>query len=154
VQLLPETELPRPDRPTIAVADLAGITAAKLRFEVFDVNPEAKYQGKQVLLNGQSLGEVPANRGNRAAWQEQILDVPAEQLGGLSLANTLAFTNAGGDCYKVRGMALAVQRADGLWVTTDFADRVLCSVSGWLYAEGEFFAADRSAEVELSLPGP
>lgn len=153
-QLLPDTTLVFPNRPTITAADLPAITAAKLRFEVFDVNPEPRYQGKQVLLNGRSLGEVPANRGDRAAWMEVVLDLPAEHLATLSLNNTLSFTNAGGDCYKVRGMALAVRRADGIWVTGDYSDRVLCSVRNWLYAEGEFFVGDVSPQVNLTLPTP
>ncbi|HUS79809.1 MAG TPA: hypothetical protein VM283_00995, partial [Armatimonadota bacterium] len=154
VQLLPDTEVPHPPGPTIAAEELAGIKAAKLRMELFDVNPEERYSGKQILLNGTPIAEVPAKRGNLASWQESILDIAPEHLRAVALDNTLVLTNAGGDCYKVRGMALAVQRADGVWVTGGFSDRVLSSVRGWLYTEGEVFDGDRSPEVTLALPQP
>jgi len=150
--LLPAAAVARTDLPTITADDLAGIRAAKLRLEVFGANPQPQYAGKQILINGAAVAELPANTGTLDAWQEKIIDLPAEHLGLLRLDNTLMLTNVGGDSYKARGLALAVQRADGIWVTTDFSDRVLCSAQGWLHAEGELFEGDRSAEVELTLP--
>ncbi len=152
VQLLPATEVPRPEGPTITAEELANIKAAKLRMEVFDVNPEERYQPKHILLNGTVVAEVPANRGHRAAWQEQIIDLKGEQLGLVRMENTLVLTNAGGDCYKFRGLALAVQRKDGVWVETDASERVLSSVGGWLYTEGDLFEGNKSPEVRLALP--
>jgi hypothetical protein len=153
-QLLPETEVPRPAGITITAEELANIKAAKLRIEVFDVNSQAQYRGKKILIGGASVGEVPLNSGQLSAWQEKIVDLAPEHLGLLRMTNTLVLTNAGGDCYKFRGLALSVQKTDGTWMDTEISGRVCSSVTGWKYAEGDGFEDDRSPEITVSFPQP
>lgn len=132
--------------------DLAHLQAGRLRLEVFDVNGEPQYADKWITLNGQRIARVPANRSDLAAWQEVYVDLSAAQLAGLRRANTLTLGNAGGDCYKFRGVALALQRADGRWVTTPMDEGTYCSVDSWLYAEGLPFVGGRSPEITLPIP--
>ncbi len=152
VQLLPPADVPRQEGPSITADQLANLKAAKLRLEVFDVNPQQQYQPKHILMNGTAVAEVPANRGRLATWQEKVIDLKPEQLALVQMQNTVVLTNAGGDCYKFRGLALAVQRADGVWVETGFSERVISSVGGWLYTEGELFEGNKSPEVKLVFP--
>ncbi len=133
-------------------ADLAGIQAGKLRLEVFDVNGEPQYADKWVLLNGERVARVPANQGELSAWQEVFLDLSPSQLATLKRDNTVVLTNAGGDCYKFRGVALSLQKADGRWVATPLDEGTYSSVGAWQYAEGEVFRGDRSPEVRIRIP--
>lgn len=132
--------------------DLAGIQAGKLRFEIFDVNGEPQYADKWVLLNGERLARVPANKGELSAWQEVFLDLSPSQLARLKRDNTVVLTNAGGDCYKFRGVALSLQKADGRWVATPLDEGTYSSVGNWQYAEGEVFRGERSPEVRIRIP--
>jgi hypothetical protein len=132
--------------------DLAHLQAGKLRLEVFDVNGEPPYADKWVLFNGDRLARVPANRGELSAWQEHFLDLTPEQLAKLRRANTVVLTNAGGDCYKFRGLALSLQKPDGKWVVTPMDEGTYSSVDGWLYTEGALFRGDRSPEITVTVP--
>ncbi|MBU0606666.1 MAG: hypothetical protein KKI08_02215, partial [Armatimonadetes bacterium] len=132
--------------------ELAHLRAAKLRLEVFDANREPQYADKWITLNGQRLARVPGNTGELASWQECFVDLTAEQLPWLQRTNRLTLGNAGGDCYKFRGLGLALQRADGTWVTTPADAGVYCSVANWLYAEGTPFAGGASPEVVITVP--
>ncbi len=154
VRLLPVTRLDSPaaGAATISDSQLEHIVAAWLRLEVFDVNSEERYAGKQILLNGQPVAEVPANSGQLSAWQEHIIELPAEALPAIARANRVVLTNVGGDCYKFRGLALAVQTAEGVRVVTEPDAGVFSSVVGWRYAEGQAFDGDRSPPVTLTLP--
>jgi hypothetical protein len=133
-------------------ADLAGIQAGKLRLEVFDVNGEPQYADKWVLLNGERVARVPANQGELSAWQEVFVDLSPSHLATLKRDNTVVLTNAGGDCYKFRGVALSLQKADGRWVATALDEGTYSSVGTWQYAEGEVFRGDRSPEVRIRIP--
>ncbi len=154
VRLLLETPLDAPHDAAADVTDaqLEDITAAWLRLELFDVNSEERYAGKHILLNDVPVADVPANTGTLSAWQEHIIELPPEALAAVARTNRIVLTNAGGDCYKFRGVALAVQTADGTRVVTQVDDAVFSSVSGWLHAEGEAFDGDRSPPVILTLP--
>jgi len=155
VRLLPITDVGTMLRgmgATISDGQIECIAAASLRLEVFDVNADEAYAGKQILLNGTPVGEVPANTGRLASWQEHVLDLPTEVLEGIARENRVLLTNAGGDCYKFRGLTLAVQREDRQWVIAEPDDGVYSSVEAWKYAEGAAFAADRSPEITLTLP--
>ncbi len=134
--------------------DLKHIRAAKLRLLIFDVNPEKQYRNKPILLNGKPVGLLPANHPPIAQWEERILDVPKQLLDSLEVEkNRVVFTNAGGDCYKVTGVALAVQLPDGTWVESDRDRRVYSSVDrNWKYFEGEQFRGQRSRTIVLSFP--
>jgi hypothetical protein len=132
--------------------DLTHLRAAKLRLEVFDANREPQYADKWITLNGQQLARVPGNTGELAAWQECFVDLAAAQLPWLQRTNRLTLGNAGGDCYKFRGLGLALQRPDGKWVTTAVDAQVYCSVGNWLYAEGTPFAGGVSPEITISIP--
>ncbi len=155
VRLLPPTDVGSALRgvsATISDEQLAHIGAARLRLEVFDVNPQEAYAGKQILLNGKPIADVPANTGRLAAWQEHVIELQTEALSTLARENRVVLTNAGGDCYKFRGLTLAVQRADGEWVIAGPDEGVYSSVGAWKYAEGRTFAGDRSPEIMLTLP--
>jgi hypothetical protein len=132
--------------------DLAHLRDGKLRLEVFDVNGEPPYGDKWVLLNCERLARVPANRGELSAWAERFLDLKPEQLVRLGRANTVVLTNAGGDCYKFRGVALSLQKPDGKWVETPADEGTYSSVGGWLYTEGALFRGDRSPEITVTVP--
>jgi len=137
-------------------ADLARASAAKLRVLVFDVNGEEEYENKPVLLNGESIGVLPASsRSEFSTWQEKIMDLPSAALARIRLSgNELVFTNPVGDCYKVSGVGLAVQLADGSWVETNRSATVHCTHApgSWKYAEGTSFTNDRSVPVRLGFP--
>jgi hypothetical protein len=148
-ELLAETTLDRRRGRTLTAGDLASARAAKLRVRVFDSNGEPQYRDKDILLNGARIANVPANRGTLAEWDEVVIDLPAEALAGLKLRNTVQLTNAGGDCYKFGGLALAVQLADGSWLETAADRSVHSSVDNWLYTEGELFSENRSREIVL-----
>lgn len=154
-RLLPPTDV-GPMLPGVAAhisdEELAEVRVARLRLEVFDVNPQERYAGKQILLNGAPLAPVPANTGQLAAWQEHVIELPAGVLARLTREIRLVLTNAGGDAWKFRGLALAVQRADGAWVIAGPDPGVYSSTLGWEYAEGATFTADRSPEITLTLP--
>ena len=64
----------------------------------------------------------------------------------------MELTNAGGDCYKFTGLALAVRTADGAWVETPADAQVRSSVGNWLYTEGEVFKGERSGPLALDFP--
>lgn len=150
-ELLAETTLNRRLDRTLTAEDLASVRAAKLRVRVFDSNGEPQYRDKDILLNGARIANVPANRGTLAEWDEVIIDLPAEVVAGLKLRNTVQLTNAGGDCYKFGGLALAVQLADESWVETAADRSVHSSVDNWLYTEGELFSEGRSREIVLGF---
>lgn len=133
-------------------ADLAGVQAGKLRLEVFDVNGEGQYADKWVLLNGERVARIPANEGELSAWQEVFLELSPAHLAALKRDNAVVLTNAGGDCYKFRGVALSLQKADGRWVATPVDEGTYCSVSSWQYAEGEAFRGNRSPEIRARIP--
>ncbi|MGC9317579.1 MAG: hypothetical protein ACP5KN_06020 [Armatimonadota bacterium] len=155
VRLLPQTRLEALAADTagpITDEQLHAIQAARLRLEVFDVNSEERYAGKQILLNDRPVAEVPANRGELSAWQEHIIELPDDALSAIGRENRLVLTNAGGDCYKFRGLGLAVQTAGGDWVVAGPDTGVYSSVGNWLYVEGETFRGDRSPPVVLTFP--
>ncbi|MGD9496541.1 MAG: hypothetical protein AB7Y46_09540 [Armatimonadota bacterium] len=155
VRLLPLQHLPMTGAETVASltdAQLERIHAAWLRLELFDVNAEESYAGKQILLNGIPVGEVPPNRGELSAWQEHVIEIPADALPAIARTNTVVLTNAGGDCYKFRALALAVETADGLRAVTASDPGVYSSVTAWQYAEGDVFEGDRSPPIVLTLP--
>ena len=152
VQLLPDTKLQRRrEQRRITADDLATIKAAKLRIRVFDVNDQPQYRDKFIFLNGEKLIRVPANKGRLSAWQESIIDLKPEQFKLLKMENTLELSNAGGDCYKVGGMTLAVQLGDGTWVESTTDNRIHSSVGHWLYTEGEVFRGGKSGEIKLTF---
>ncbi|MCE5241339.1 hypothetical protein LLH23_22980 [bacterium] len=132
--------------------DFAQLRGAKLRLEVFDANREPQYADKWITLNGQRLARVPGNTGELASWQECYVDLAAAQLPWLQRTNRLTLGTAGGDCYKFRGLGLALQRDDGKWVTTAADAHVYCSVGNWLYAEGAPFVGGVSPEITIGIP--
>ncbi len=136
--------------PPIKPEQLAQITAAKLRVELYDVNGGA-YAGKFILINGQQLCKIPPNKGAASEWQEQIIDLPPDWLKRIKIANTVQFTNKPRDLYKLRGVALAIQTADGRWITSSRADETYATSPNWRYAEGEIFEADQSPEIKVSF---
>jgi hypothetical protein len=138
-------------RRALTQADLAGATAGKLRISVFDSNGEPEYRDKWITLNGQRLARVPANEGQLSAWEEHVLDLTPEQVAGLRLSNTVSVGAAGGDCYKLTGLALAVRLASEEWVESTSDDTVWCSTMEWQYAEGEAFRNGEAGPVEVGF---
>jgi len=137
----------------IATGDLAKLKAALLRIEVFDVNGGDKYGNKPMLLNGANIGIVPPNTRHGGKWQEKFVKIPKDKLRLLKATNHLVLTNPTGDPYKVKGIALAVQLADGTWVETPRDTTIHCSVTGgWLYFGGTPFKNKKSAPIPLALP--
>ena len=137
----------------IAKGDLAKLKAAMLRIEVFDVNGGEKYGNKPMLLNGANIGILPPNTRHHSKWQEKLVAIPKDTLSALKAINHLVLTNPTGDPYKVRGIALAVQLADGTWVETARDTTIHCSVTGgWLYFGGKPFKNKKSAPIPLALP--
>ena len=137
-------------------ADLGGAKAAKLRVLVCDVNG-GDYGNKPVLLNGESIGVLPpSSRRGFNTWQEKIMDFPKSALTRIRPSgNALVFTNPVGDCYKVSGVSLAVQLADGSWVETNLEKAVHCThpPGSWKYAEGTPFTKDQSIPILLDFHG-
>ena len=142
----------------LTAADLAAATDAKLRILVFDVNGGEKYANKPVLLNGTAVGLLPTSaRHAFSSWQEKIMDLPKDALARLRTGgNQVVFTNPVGDCFKVSGIGLAVQLADGSWVETNRVKTVHCThaAGSWKYAEGTPFRNNTSAPVLLTFPTP
>ena len=91
------------------------------------------------------------NKGELDAWQESIIDLTPEKMKRVKLSNVAELTNAGGDCYKFTGLALAVQLADGKWAESSADWTVRCSVGKWKYTEGKVFRGDRSGEIGLGF---
>ena len=120
----------------VTEAELRQAKAAKLRIETFGAQG-GEYEHKPMRLNGVELGNLPANRKPWDAWQEHIIDLPAEALKALRLDNEFAVTDETGDCFKVRGLAVAVQLPNGSWRETRYVDDVFCSVASWLHGEGK-----------------
>jgi hypothetical protein len=150
VELLSETALAgRTNRGSLTAAQLNQIKAAKLRIIVFDSNGEPRYRDKFIQLNGQQLEAVPANVGALSAWQQHVIDLRADDIGRLKVANRLEVTNPAGDYFKFTGLSLAVQLADGTWVETKPNEDVHSSVAQWSHAEGKPFANGRSGVIEL-----
>ena len=85
------------------------------------------------------------------------MDLPMDALARLRTdGNQVVFTNPVGDCFKISGIGLGVQLADGSWVETDRVTAVHCThVSGsWKYAEGTPFKNSTSVPVLLTFPTP
>ena len=152
--LLASTPLGPPWSPVAAIKpdELAKIKAAKLRVELFDVNGGA-YADKHILLNGQPLCRIPPNDGAPAKWQERIIDLPADWLKRIKPTNTVRLTNKPRDLFKFRGIALAVQTADGRWITSSLADKTHATSQNWRYAEGQIFDGDQSPDIAVAF-GP
>jgi hypothetical protein len=153
--LLPPTPPGPPWTPsaTIRPEELSKIKAAKLRVEFCDVDAGA-YANKYILLNGQQLCRIPPNTGLMSIWQEQIIDLPPDWLKRVAMANEIQFTNQPRDLFKLRGVALAVQTADGRWVTSSLAGQTYSSSPNWSYAEGEIFEGETSPKIKVSFQAP
>lgn len=155
--LLPETPYAFTAGPVnISDEELAHPNAVRLRFEIFDSNGEPPYDQKRVLLNGREVAPVPANpRARFSDWKEVTIDLKPDAAGTIARENTLAVTTSGGDCWKCRGLALAVQKQDGTWVPTRVDPRIF-SAGGesWKYFEGESWTAGASPAIKLRLPAP
>jgi len=144
----------RSARRPVSAAEFARIRAAKLHLLLFDVNGEKQYADKWILLNGVRIARVPANRAPIARWQEWAVDIPKALLHVLKrTGNQVVLTNAGGDCYKVTDIALAVQLSDGSWAESDHDGNVYSSVRSWQYFEGRPFKKDRIPSAALSFAG-
>lgn len=130
--------------------ELAKIKAAKLRVELYDVNGGA-YAEKSILLNGQPLCQIPPNKGAASKWETRIIDLPGEWLPRIKMDNTVQLTNKPHDLFKFRGIALAVQTADGRWVTSSLAEKVHASSRNWRYAEGEIFEGELSPKIQIGF---
>jgi hypothetical protein len=174
--LSPERPLPRPYQPemvrqsycllaptppgppwtpsaAIKPEELSKIKAARLRVELCDVDGGA-YANKHILLNGQQLCQIPPNTGLMSIWQEQIIDLPPDWLKRVAMTNEIQFTNPPHDLFKLRGVALAVQTADGRWITSSLAGQTYSSSRNWSYAEGEIFEGDASPKIKVSFQAP
>ncbi len=138
----------------ISDADLPRVKKVRLRLEIFDSNGGPVYGQKRLFLNGRDVAAVPANPSHAfSEWHEVVIELTPEQAGAIGRANQLSVTNAGGDAWKYRGLAIAVQRPDGQWVATRPDPRVYCSTgAGWPYSEGEVWTSERSPEAEIRLP--
>jgi len=153
--LLPPTS---PGAPWVASAtlkpeELATIKAAKLHVELYDVDGGA-YANKFILFNGQQLCQIPPSKGPISVWEEHLIDLPAEMLKTVKMANEVQFNNTPKDLFKFRGVALAVQLADGRWVTSSLAGQTYSSSHNWSYAEGEIFEGEVSPKITVSFQPP
>jgi hypothetical protein len=152
VEVLGETKLAQPaSQRSLTAEQLKNVKAAKLRIVVFDSNGEPQYRDKFIYLNGEKLAAVPPNTGPLSAWQQQVIDLPAEHVGRLKLTNQVEVTNPAGDYFKFTGLSLAVRLADGIWVETGPQTQVYSSVAQWHYAEGTSFSDGRSGAIRLSF---
>jgi len=153
--LIPPTP-PGPPWTTSAVIkpdELAKIKAARLRVELYDVDGGA-LANKFILFNGQQLCQIPISKGPIGVWQQEILDLPAEWLKRVAMNNEVQFANGPRDLFKLRGVALAVQTADGRWVTSSLSPQTYSSSHNWSYAEGEIFEGDASPKITVSFQAP
>ncbi len=141
-------------RRSVSAAEFAKIRAAKLHLLLFDVNGQSQYRQKWILINGVRLARVPANPAPISRWHEFILDIPHSLLHVLKrTGNRVVLTNAGGDCYKVGDIALAVQLADGSWAESNHDPNAYSSVRNWRYFEGRAFRHERAESTPLSFAG-
>ena len=148
-----ETEIDLSKRRNVAIteADLNEIRDAMFHVLVFGSNREKQYAGKPILLNGVEVAKVPTSARPIDRWQRKLVRIPKDKLRLVRLENEIQFGNCGGDCYKLRDAAMAVQLKDGRWAETLFDRQVYCSVSGWLYAEGKTFTKGVSPTVRASF---
>ena len=152
LQAMPRAPIPAGPAAGISDEDLAKITAAKLRLDLFDVNG-GEYADKWIEVNGVRVGRIPAHRGDVSRWQEVLIDLPAEAVRATRRENRLVLTNSvPPDSFKFRGAALAVRRPDGRWVSTPLSQQVYSSAGQWLHAEGDLFEGARSPEIRLVVP--
>ena len=148
-----EIDLSARRRVALIEADLTDIRAAMLHVLIFGSNREEKYANKPLLLNGEQAATVPANGRPPDRWSRKLVRIPKDKLGLVKLSNQIRFGNRGGDCYKLRDVALAVQLKDGRWAETAFDRKVYCSVKSWLHGEGEAFQKGSSPAIQADF-GP
>lgn len=134
-------------RRALSSAELAGARAAKLRIELFGVNPGNAGE-KTMWLNGQKIGELPVVEDE---WQVKVLDLKPDALRAFKEANQLEIRRSTAeDKFKFRGAELRVQLADGSWVVTTRQSGAQTTDQDWAHFEGSAFpAAESSAPVEL-----
>ena len=135
----------------VTEADLKETRAAVLHLLVFGSNSEKQYAGKPLLLNGQEVANVPGGGRPLDVWRRKLVRIPKGKLSLIRLKNEIQFGNRGGDCYKLKDVALAVQLKNGQWVETSFDRSVYCSVAGWLYKEGTTFVKGMSPAIAASF---
>jgi hypothetical protein len=151
-EILPPTHLKTPAllHHALSADQLKTITAAKLRIDLFGSDGGA-YANKRVLCNGEPILTLPANK-HGDTWEDFVLDIQKESLGPIALANALRVTNPSKDKFKLRNVALAVQLADGSWVSTPPNTGVHCHDKEWAHFEGTAFENDgSSARIEVNF---
>ncbi len=146
-----EIDLSARRRISLTEADLKGIRAAMLHVLIFGANGEKQYANKPLLLNGEQVATVPHSGRPLDTWRRKLVPIPKDKLGLIKLDNEIRFGNRGGDCYKLRDVALAVQLKDGRWAETAFDRKVYCSVKGWLHSEGEAFKRGTSPGIRAAF---
>ena len=148
-----ETEINLSKRRNVAVteADLKQIRAAMLHVCVFGSNGEEQYAGKPILLNGVEVAKVPTSARPLDRWQRKLVPIPKDKLHLVRVENEIQFGNRGGDCYKLKDTAMAVQLKDGRWAETSFDPQVYCSTVSWLHGEGQAFSKGMSPTVRPSF---
>ncbi|MDD4873084.1 MAG: alpha-galactosidase, partial [Kiritimatiellae bacterium] len=120
-----------------SAAELKTIKAVRLHFGVFGANKQPRYANKPVTVNGMEIGILPGR--DQDEWVEQVMEIPKEKLGLVTVENIVTVANCGGDCFKLRDVAMAVQLPDNTWVESDQNSAVYCSCGpggGWLHHEG------------------
>jgi len=120
-------------------AELAGITAAKLRIDVFGSNG-GEYAEKYMDLNGTRIAQVPVTGSD--SWRLKAIDLSPGQLPLVRRADkVIVRTEGAGDAWKFRNIALAVRLADGSWIESS-TDGSVHSVADWAHSEGSLWGAD------------
>ena len=122
----------------VTAADLRGVSAARLRLEVFG-SDGGQYAAKWLELNGHRLGQVPTNGAD--TWSTAVVELTAEQLAWVQPRNELRIVREAADAFKLRGAALAMRLANGDWVATP-ADATVWSTPDWAFSEGRPFTGE------------
>jgi hypothetical protein len=135
----------------VSAEDLAGIKTAGVRLLVYGVNAGGPTGKKAIHLNGRPVARVPASAEPIDSWQERFVELDAAAAKRIALTNVLQLDNADRDYYKFRGLALAVQLADGTWVRSNVDEEAHTSVSDWAHFEGTGFQDGMSAPIPLSF---
>jgi len=126
------------ERP-VTDAELAGVTAAKLRIDVFGSNA-GEYAAKYIDLNGTRIAQVPVTGSD--SWRLKAIDLSPDQCRLVRRANEVTVrTEGGGDAWKFRNITLAIRLADGTWVRSS-TDTAVRSVANWAHTEGVVWGAD------------
>ncbi|MEW6201751.1 MAG: hypothetical protein AB1546_07240, partial [bacterium] len=122
---------------SLGADDFKEIKAAKIHIRLLGSRPDDL--PRNILLNGAPVATLPTNEFPYDNWENFTIDIPQANLHAVRQKNKIVVRNLGGSQFKFTAVALAVQLADGNWVSTNFSDEVHYTGRDWIGAEGTYF---------------